>query len=81
MSRNALIVRACPVIIAIGGGYGTVSEIALALRSGRPVIGVETWEIRPPGGHIPDPGIRRASTADEAVAMAFAAVDGEIAAV
>ena len=74
--RNALIVRACPVIIAIGGAYGTVSEIALALRDGRPVIGLQTWEIRPPGGHIADPGIRRAETPDEAVAMAFAAVDG-----
>jgi uncharacterized protein (TIGR00725 family) len=77
--RNALIVRACPVIIAIGGAYGTVSEIALALRNGRPVIGLQTWEIRPPGGHIADPGIRRAASPDEAVAMAFAAVDGEIA--
>lgn len=76
--RNALIVRACPVIIAIGGAYGTVSEIALALRDGRPVIGLQTWEIRPPGGHIADPGIRRAATPDEAVAMAFAAVDGTI---
>jgi hypothetical protein len=52
-----------------------MSEIALALRKGRPVIGLETWEIRPPGGHIADPGIRRASTADEAVAMAFATLD------
>lgn len=76
--RNALIVRACPVIIAIGGAYGTVSEIALALRNGRPVIGLQTWEIRPPGGHIADPGIRRAATPDEAVAMAFASIDGEI---
>ncbi|HEX4580374.1 MAG TPA: hypothetical protein VH498_10285 [Candidatus Dormibacteraeota bacterium] len=76
--RNALIVRACPVIIAIGGAYGTVSEIALALRNGRPVIGLQTWEIRPPGGHIPDPGIRRAASPDEAVAMAFAAIDADV---
>jgi uncharacterized protein (TIGR00725 family) len=73
--RNALIVRACPVIIAIGGAYGTIAEIALALRTGRPVIGLDTWEIRPPGGHIADPGIRRASSPDEAVTMAFAAID------
>jgi uncharacterized protein (TIGR00725 family) len=77
--RNALIVRACPVIIAIGGAYGTISEIALALRKGRPVIGLDTWEIRPPGGHGADPGIRRAGSADEAVTMAFAAVDGTLA--
>jgi uncharacterized protein (TIGR00725 family) len=73
--RNALIVRACPVIIAIGGAYGTISEIGLALRNRRPVIGLDTWEIRPPGGRGADPGIQRAKTADEAVSMAFAAVD------
>jgi uncharacterized protein (TIGR00725 family) len=73
--RNALIVRACPVIIAIGGAYGTISEIGLALRNRRPVIGLDTWEIRPPGARGADPGIQRASTPDEAVAMAFAAVD------
>jgi uncharacterized protein (TIGR00725 family) len=74
--RNALIVRACAVIIAIGGAYGTMSEIALALRTGRPVIGLKTWEIRSPGGRTADPGIRRASTAEEAVTMAFAAING-----
>jgi uncharacterized protein (TIGR00725 family) len=77
--RNALIVRACVVIIAIGGAYGTITEIALALRKGRPVIGLDTWELRPPGGHTVDPGIRRAGSADEAVTMAFAAVDGTLA--
>jgi predicted Rossmann-fold nucleotide-binding protein len=33
------------VVIAIGGGYGTLSEIALALRAGKPVIGLDTWDI------------------------------------
>jgi uncharacterized protein (TIGR00725 family) len=73
--RNALIVRACPVIIAIGGAYGTISEIGLALRNRRPVIGLDTWEIHPPGGRGADPGIQKASGPDEAVNMAFAAVD------
>jgi len=43
--RNGLIVRAADAVIAIGGAYGTLSEIALALRGGVPVIGVGTWEI------------------------------------
>ena len=73
--RNALIVRACVVIIAIGGAYGTISEIGLALRNRRPVIGLDTWEIRPPGARSADPGIQRANSPDEAVNMAFAAVD------
>jgi uncharacterized protein (TIGR00725 family) len=44
-ARNALVVRAADAVIAIGGGYGTLSEIALALRAGKPVIGLDTWEI------------------------------------
>jgi uncharacterized protein (TIGR00725 family) len=44
-ARNALVVRAADVVIAVGGGYGTLSEIALALRGGKPVIGLDTWEV------------------------------------
>ncbi|MBE7415646.1 MAG: TIGR00725 family protein [Deltaproteobacteria bacterium] len=43
--RNALIIRAASALIAIGGGYGTLSEMALALKSGKPVIGIKTWDI------------------------------------
>jgi uncharacterized protein (TIGR00725 family) len=43
--RNALVVRAADSVVAIGGGYGTLSEIALALRAGKPVIGLDTWDI------------------------------------
>ena len=38
--RNAVIVRAAGAIVAIGGGWGTLSEIALALRIGTPVVGL-----------------------------------------
>lgn len=44
-ARNALVVRAADALIAVGGGYGTLSEIALALKAGKPVIGLGTWEI------------------------------------
>jgi uncharacterized protein (TIGR00725 family) len=44
-ARNALVVAAADVVIAIGGGYGTLSEIALALKVGKRVIGLGTWEI------------------------------------
>ena len=44
-ARNALVVRAGDALIAIGGGYGTLSEIALALRHGKRVVGVDTWDI------------------------------------
>src|SRR5678816_3408900 len=44
-ARNALVVRAADVLIAIGGEYGTLSEIALALKTGKPVVGIDTWEL------------------------------------
>jgi uncharacterized protein (TIGR00725 family) len=44
-ARNALVVRAADVVIAVGGGYGTLSEIGLALRIGKPVIGLDTWDV------------------------------------
>lgn len=43
-ARNALVVRAADAVVAIGGGWGTLSEIALALKTRVPVVGVETWE-------------------------------------
>jgi len=43
--RNGLIIRAADAVVAVGGAYGTLSEIALALRAGVPVIGVDTWAI------------------------------------
>jgi uncharacterized protein (TIGR00725 family) len=44
-ARNAIVVRTGDALIAIGGGYGTLSEIALALRREKPVVGLRTWEI------------------------------------
>jgi uncharacterized protein (TIGR00725 family) len=41
--RNLLVVRASDLLIGVSGGYGTLSEIALALKTGKPVIGLETW--------------------------------------
>jgi uncharacterized protein (TIGR00725 family) len=43
--RNPLVVRSADAVIAIGGAYGTLSEIAFALRTGVPVIGIGTWEL------------------------------------
>lgn len=41
--RNLLVVRASDVVVAIAGGYGTLSEIALALKIDKPVVGLKTW--------------------------------------
>ena len=71
--RNALLVRACDAVIAVHGAYGTLSEIAFALRLGVPVVGLETWEIGRNGKT--DPGIHTARTAEEAVALAVQLAD------
>jgi uncharacterized protein (TIGR00725 family) len=55
-ARDVLVVRAAAALVAIGGGWGTLAEVALALRSRVPVIGIGTWELHPPAG--PDDGTR-----------------------
>jgi uncharacterized protein (TIGR00725 family) len=49
-ARNVILVRSCDAVIAVGGRYGTLSEIALALKLGRPVVGLGTWRLVEPGG-------------------------------
>jgi uncharacterized protein (TIGR00725 family) len=46
-ARNALVVRAVDALIAVGGEYGTLSEIALALKAGKSVVGIGTWDLEP----------------------------------
>jgi uncharacterized protein (TIGR00725 family) len=45
-ARNALVVRAADALVAVGGGYGTLSEIALALKAGKRVVGLDSWDIQ-----------------------------------
>jgi uncharacterized protein (TIGR00725 family) len=53
--RNGLVVRAADALVAIGEGFGTLSEIAFALKLGRPVVGVGTWDIAAPVVRVDDP--------------------------
>src|SRR2546430_14800584 len=71
-ARNVILVRSCDALIAVGGMYGTLSEIALALKLGVPVVGLGTWRLRQPAGR-PVP-IIRAATPEAAVARALRAV-------
>lgn len=71
--RNVLVVRAADAVVAVGGAYGTLSEIALALRAGLPVVGLGTWELRRDGRV--DDGVVVASDPDDAVARALAALE------
>ena len=68
-ARNALVVRAADALVAVGGEYGTLSEIGLALKAGKRVIGLGTWNL----DREPDP-ITRARDAGEAVLLALRAV-------
>lgn len=45
-ARNILVVLSADAVIAVGGSYGTLSEIAIALKVGRPVYGINTWDIK-----------------------------------
>lgn len=45
-ARNLVIVRSADAVIAIGGGYGTLSEMAFALRLGKPLVGLQTWSMQ-----------------------------------
>lgn len=44
-ARNLVIIRSSHALIAVGGGYGTLSEIAFALKLKKPIIGLKTWEL------------------------------------
>jgi uncharacterized protein (TIGR00725 family) len=68
--RNGLVVRAADALVAVGGEYGTLSELALALKIGRPVVGVGTWTLVRPGGKA-DAGVHPAAGPDDAVALAL----------
>lgn len=62
IGRNVIIARTADVLIAIGGGYGTLSEIAFALQMGKTVIGIKTWDIK---------GVVKAEDAEDALNKVF----------
>ena len=65
--RNGLIVRAADVLIAVGGALGTLSEVALALKTGVPVVGLMTWDIE---------GVAPVQTTAEALAEGLRLAEG-----
>ncbi len=68
-ARNAIVVGTSDAVVALSGGYGTLSEIGLALKMGRPVVGLGTWELRHEGQALV--GVVQARTPAEAVALAM----------
>ena len=70
-ARNALVARSADAMIAVAGEYGTLSEIALALKLGTPVVGLGTWELHK--GGEPVEAITPAATPADAVDLALRA--------
>jgi len=69
-ARNVIVVRTSQAVIAVDGEYGTLSEIAYALKLGIPVVGFSTWQLAKEGRHVS--AIVEAATPTEAVEKALA---------
>ena len=75
-ARNVINVKSCDAAIAIGGEYGTLSEIALALKGQCPLVLFHSWHITP-HGRKKQPDWRLAESPEEAVSMAIAAAEAK----
>ena len=69
--RNGLVVRASDAFVAVGGAFGTLSEIALALVAGKPVFALGGWELARAGERVD--AVVRAGSPEDAVAQVLAA--------
>jgi uncharacterized protein (TIGR00725 family) len=72
-ARNVVVASSGDAVIAVGGGYGTLSEIGLAAKIGRPVIILQGWRLQ---READTAGIWYASTPSEAVALAIETARG-----
>jgi uncharacterized protein (TIGR00725 family) len=70
-ARNLAVVASGEAVIAVGGEWGTLSEIAFARKLGRPVVAMRSWMLR--NGAGTDPGIVEAEAPEEAVRLALEA--------
>jgi predicted Rossmann-fold nucleotide-binding protein len=68
--RNGLIARSADAVVAVGGAWGTLAEIAFARAAGKPVFGVDTWELG-------QDGVIAVASGAEAAERAVAAVRPE----
>ena len=71
-ARNVLVVRAADAVVAVGGEFGTLSELAFALKTGVPVVGIGTWQLARRGQ--PVSAYAEARSADDAVRLAMAMI-------
>jgi uncharacterized protein (TIGR00725 family) len=72
--RNGLVVGVADAVIAIGGGWGTLNEIALAMRVGKPLVAIESWDVESP--HQSVPPITVAGSPEDAVRLVLSMIRG-----
>ena len=72
-ARNVLVATMGEAVIAVGGKLGTLSEIALALKHGIPVVGLATWKLDPE--RLFEHRVPSVQTAEEAVGLALRLAD------
>jgi uncharacterized protein (TIGR00725 family) len=72
-ARDLAVVASADAVIAVGGGWGTLAEIGLARKVGRPVVLLRSWQLRLPDGEGRPAGCLRAETPEQAVALALEA--------
>ncbi len=75
-ARNAINVLTAHAIIAIAGGPGTLSEIALAIKVGTPVVGLRTWDAVRNGIRYAEPEFQAVATPEDAVRLALSLAKG-----
>ncbi len=68
-ARNVIVIRSAQAVVAVDGEYGTLSEIAFALKFGIPVVGLKTWELFREGKKVED--IVEVETPEEAIEKAI----------
>lgn len=69
-ARNFLVVKVADSVIAVGGGYGTLSEIGLALKMGKKVVALQSWELSQ-RGHLDNCGLIKVAEPQKAVKLAL----------
>ena len=77
VARNVIIVKTADVLIAIGGQFGTLSEIAHALNTGKTVVALRSWDLEKASECVLE-GLVKVDTAKEAVDAAFDVIEGKV---
>lgn len=73
-ARNQVLVLSARGVVGVGGSWGTLTEIGLALKHRIPVVLLESWQLEPPDGR-PEPLLMSAQTPTEAVELVVAAAE------